>query len=141
MKSLKISLAVIILLTGLLTLNACQLASPLEDYTWVLTARGEPGNMKTPLPDTEVTAFFDSNTKQVKGSGGCNQYGGTYKVDGLTLTINGDIVMTALWCSDAKNEQERQYIETLKAAESFELDHGNLIIYCGKQTLHFSRQK
>jgi heat shock protein HslJ len=142
MKLLKIILAVIVLLTGLLTLNACQtLASPLEDYTWVLTLRGEPGNMKSPLPDTEVTAFFDSKEKKVRGNGGCNAYGGSYEVDGLNLSITGSLMMTEMWCGDEKGEQESQFLKALQAAESFELDHGNLIIYCGKQTLHFSRKK
>src|SRR4030067_887492 len=89
MKAFKIVLTLVILLTGLITLNACKIESPIENYTWVLTSYGQPGSMKTPLADTELTAFFESETKQIKGNGGCNGYGGDYTVDGLSLSITG----------------------------------------------------
>ncbi len=142
MKAFKIVLALAILLTGLLTLNACQaLNAPLEDYTWILTSYGTPGNLNTPLEGTEINIFFNSGTKQFNGSSGCNQYNGTYKVDGLTLTIDDSIITTKIACSDVRNEQERNYLEALKAAQSFKLDHGNLIIYCGTEMMNFRRQQ
>jgi heat shock protein HslJ len=141
MKALKIILAAVILLGGILALNACQtLNPPLEDYSWVLTSWTENGNAKTLLPDAQITAFFSSQDHTVSGSSGCNSYRGTFQVEGLTLTINKDIIMTEMYCSDAVNQQESQYLNALKAAASYKLDHGNLIIYYGSSMLKFTRE-
>ncbi|MBN1161738.1 MAG: META domain-containing protein [Dehalococcoidales bacterium] len=141
MKFFKLFLAAVIFLTGIATLSACQtLNAPIEDYTWVLTSYGQAGNMKAPLEGTEITVTFDSKEKEVSGNSGCNHYSGTYTVDGLDLTIGENMAVTEMWCGDDKGEQERQYLEALQAAQSFQMDHGNLIIKCGKQTLNFKRK-
>ena len=140
MKSLKIVLAAIMLLISYLTLTACQVASPLEDYTWVMMSYSEVGKTVNALPGTEVTAFFDSTDKTVRGSGGCNSYSGSYKVDHLTLSISGPMAMTEMWCGDERNAQETEYLKILQKANSFEMDHGNLIIYSGQKTITFKRK-
>src|SRR4030042_5679742 len=90
MKCLRIIAVMIMLTASFLTLAACQkLASPLEDYTWVLIQYGAPGKINTALPDTAVTAFFDSKEKQVSGNGGCNAYGGSHETDRLPLPTTG----------------------------------------------------
>jgi heat shock protein HslJ len=140
MKVLKIMLLAVILLGGILALNACQsINSPLENYNWILTLWGRGGEQVKLVPDTQITAYFNGKDNTVSGSSGCNQYGGTYKVDGLTLTINKDISITEMFCSDEKNGQEGRFLNALKAATSFKMDHGNLIIYCGMDTLQFKR--
>ncbi len=142
MKIFKLVLAAVILLAGLMSLNACQTVnSPIENYTWILTSRTYSMETRTPIAGTNMTIYFDSQTKKFNGNSGCNLYSGTYTVDGLTLTIDANISVTVMWCSDEKNEQERQYLEQIKATASFKMDHGNLIIYCGKDTLFFSRRK
>lgn len=141
MKLLTIFLAVVILLTGLLTLNACQAVnSPIEDYTWILVSRNDAGKSIVPLEGTQITLFFNGKSKVFNGNGGCNDYGGSYKVDGLTLIVEGNLVMTEIACSPAVNDQEIKYVEALKGAETFMMDHGNLVIYCGKQILTFQRE-
>lgn len=142
MKLLAVFLAAVILLTGLLALNACQaINSPFEDYTWILISRNEAGINYAPPEGARITVVFNSKTKVFNGSGGCNPYGGSYKVDGLTLTVVGNLVMTEIACSPAVNEQEIKYVEALKAAETFKMEHGNLVIYCNKQILTFERQQ
>ncbi len=140
MKILKIVLAAIILLTGILALNACQsLASPIEEYSWLLYYWDHGGTVKALVPDIAVTAFFSGKDKTVSGSGGCNTYSGTYKLDGLTLTINNDIISTEMYCGDGVSEQETEFFNAFIKATHFILDHGNLIIYCGMDTLEFKR--
>ena len=139
MKSLKVVLAAIILLTGYLTLTACQVASPLEDYTWVMMSYSEGGKTVNALPGTEVTAFFDSKDKTVRGSGGCNTYGGKYNLDHLTLSFP-ELTMTLMACGDEINAQETVYLKLLQGADRFEMDHGNLIIYSGQKTIKFRRK-
>jgi len=83
MKAFKITLLAVILLGGILALNACQsINSPLEDYNWTLTFWSRGGNQVTLVPDTQITAYFNGKDNTVSGSSGCNQYSGTYKVDG-----------------------------------------------------------
>jgi heat shock protein HslJ len=124
----------------LFTLAACQdVASPLENYGWILTQYGEPGNIKTVLADVEVSAYFDSKAKIVSGSGGCNTYSGSYAVDHLTLTITGPLSMTKMSCGGDKDLQENEFINTLQKVDSYEVERGELIIYCGNHYLRFKR--
>ena len=140
MRYLKIS-SVVLLLAVALILPACQeVPSPLEDYQWVLTSYTTAGKNISVLPNVEVTALFDSETKQVSGNGGCNSYGGSYEVDGLDLTMTGPFYMTEMWCGDEIGEQERVYFEALQSAISFQLERGNLIIDCDQWKLYFSRK-
>ena len=140
MKILRILAIIIILAVILPAVAACQkIASPLEDFNWILTRYGDPGSMKTPLPDTQVTAFFDSKEKKVSGSGGCNTYGGAYTVDHLSLTITGPLVMTEMSCGGEKDIQENQFLNALQKADSFELEQGQLIIHSGNYRLYFKQ--
>ncbi|MBN1176203.1 MAG: META domain-containing protein [Dehalococcoidales bacterium] len=140
MKVVFVVLALLIL-TGLPALAGCQeLASPLEDYEWVLTSHGKYWEPLSVLPGTEITAFFDSETKEVSGSAGCNSYFGSYEVDHLTLTITGPLGVTEMWCGEEKGEQERVYLEALQAAESFRLIQGGLRIEGNGWQLNYKRR-
>ena len=140
MKMLKVLAAGMMLATVLFTLAACQdVASPLEDYGWILTQYGSPGDIKQALADTEINAYFDSKTKTVSGSSGCNTYSGSYTVDHLTLTVTGPISMTKMSCGGEKDQQENDYINILKNAANFEVERGQLIIHSGMDELRFNR--
>lgn len=137
MKVLWILALAVILTAGIFSLAGCrEIGSPLEDFNWVLIRYGEPGSYKTPLPDTEITAFFNSEDKRVTGSGGCNGYGGTYEVDGLDLKIT-ELAQTLISCGDEKDAQEKEFMDALRNAGRFEMDQGNLIIYSGQTRLVF----
>lgn len=138
-KILIIMTAVIILATIVLT--GCQAGvSPLEDVRWSLVSYGEPGNLQAVLPDSEPTAQFESETKEVSGSGGCNTYFGGYEVDGNELTMTGPFAVTEMWCGDEKGAQESEYLDILLAAESFEVDGDSLIIHSGDYVLNYERE-
>ncbi len=141
MKLTNVILAAVIFLVGLAALNACQtVKSPIEDYTWVLTTRTDSGNVIAPLPDTEITILFKSEDKTFSGNAGCNYYSGTYSLAGTNLGINENIAVTEMWCGEEKGRQETEYLAALADAVKFEMDHGNLIMFCGQQTLYFSRE-
>jgi len=141
MKLFRIIMVVIIVLAGILTVTACQdIASPLQDYTWVLMSYSEVGKTIDALPGVEVTAFFSSKDETLSGNAGCNSYGGRYKLDRLTLSFPGPITTTLMACSEAINQQESEYLKILQSAQSFEMDHGNLIIHCGQKTIKFKRK-
>ena len=131
----------LLILAGLTALGGCQeLASPLEDYEWVLTKHGKYWEPLNVLPGTEITAHFNSETKEVSGSAGCNTYFGSYEVDGLTLSITGPLAVTEMWCGEEAGEQERVYLEALQDAESFKLTHGDLRIVGNGWQLDFKRK-
>jgi heat shock protein HslJ len=141
MKLFRIIMAVIIVLGGILTMTACQdIASPLEDYTWVMTSYSEAGKTINALPGVGVTAFFSSKDETVSGNAGCNSYGGRYKLDRLALSFPGPLTSTLMACSEAINQQESEYLKILQKADSFEMDHGNLIIHCDRSTIKFTRK-
>lgn len=140
MRKLTIALAVIFVVV-FAGLAGCQpVASPLEDMEWVLKWYEKDWQRVTVLGDTEITAFFNGEEKQVSGSAGCNSYGGGYEVNKLSLSMAGPFFVTEMWCGDEKGEQERKYLEALQAAESFQLDHGDLIIEGGGWRLLFEQR-
>ena len=140
MKSIKL-IHIVVILAGSLFLAACAPgAVPLEDTKWVLTSYGVSGDVKTVLPDTQTTALFDSEKKEVTGSAGCNTYFASYEVDDLNLAIPGPIAVTEMWCGDEIGEQERIYLEALQAADSYRVENGSMIINCGNQMLYFERR-
>lgn len=122
------------------SLAGCGANSPLENVRWVLTSYGDPDSLTTVLPDTEVTARFDSETKEIQGSGGCNTYTGAYERDGDNLTLTGPFAVTERWCGDEIGDQESAYLEILLAAESYEIDGDILQINCGDNVLNYGRE-
>ena len=138
-KILMLMTAVIILAMTVFT--GCQASvSPLEDTRWLLVSYGEPGNLKDVLPDAEPTARFESETKEVRGNGGCNTYFGGYKVDGDELMMIGPFAVTEMWCGDEVGEQEAAYLETLQAAEKFYFVGERLYIEADSMVLIFERE-
>ena len=109
----------------------------LEDTTWVLQSYGERGNLKTLIKDTEITIEFKSAENQFSGSAGCNHYFGSYDVKGSNLSIPGPIGATEMSCGEDIDKQEREYLTTLQAARSYNIEDGGLTIICGAKFLVF----
>ena len=109
----------------------------LEDTLWVLQSYGEPDNLKAVLADTDITATFDSAEEKVTGSAGCNNYFGSYEVEGSQLSIPGPIGATMMACPEPIMNQEQEYLSILQVAESYEIDCDELRINCGSQVLIF----
>jgi heat shock protein HslJ len=89
------------------------------------------------MADTEVTATFDSETEEVGGSAGCNIYSGSYTIDGDELIMDGPFAVTEMWCGEEKDAQEKEYLDILLSAESYEVENGKLTVYCGDNALNF----
>ncbi len=113
----------------------------LEDTVWILQSYGESGNLGNVLPGTEITAEFVSSQGEVHGSGGCNAYLAGYEVVAGQLTIAW-IGSTQMYCTDPEGvwEQELQYFDTLKGANSYNIENGILEITSGSQLLIFFQQ-
>lgn len=121
-------------------LAACS-AEPaaIDDTAWVLLRYGEQGKLQAVLAGTEITATFNSQGSQVKGSGGANTYFGDYKATKNELSIS-NLAWTEMFRLDPEGvmEQEQQYLSALQAAESYTIEDGELRISCsGNRVLIF----
>jgi len=108
-------------------------AGDLEDIRWVLESYGEQGNLTPVIEGTRITATFESDEGQVRGSAGCNSYFGGYEIDeGLSITTLGH---TEMYCMDPEGvmDQETEYLKILQTAESYRIQDGKLQINCGNQ--------
>jgi len=125
---IKKALTLILAATSLLGLAACAgilpgSGDPLEGSSWPLMTLGG-GAL---LTGTEITLGFENG--QVRGSSGCNTYGGSYEVDGDKITMS-DLFMTEMACLDPAGvmDQELEYLELLRDAQAFQVDGAELVI-------------
>jgi len=133
----KLVVSLVLLLTALLALSSCanmpQASDPLDGTTWVLVAYRKT----SPLEGTTITAEFAEG--EVRGSGGCNSYFGSYTIEGQQLTIDG-LGWTEMAClnPDGVMEQEQEIMRYISTSEAFEIEDGRLSIQVGgHETLTF----
>ncbi len=114
--------------------TGCSLLSPsgkpnqiLENTDWLLISyRGMDA-----ITETESTVLFQNG--EVGGFGGCNQFGGQYKLPatgGNRIEID-DLVSTLMFCVEPEGvmEQEAAFLEILNDADRFEVANDRLKIY------------
>jgi heat shock protein HslJ len=86
-------------------------------------------NGRVPVPGSEPTAAFTA--AEVRGSAGCNQYGGRYIYDSASgsITFQG-LGMTAMACAEpARNDFEGLFTQAINAATSASIDpEGRLVL-------------
>ena len=134
-------LLALLLLVPVLGLVACGSgASPIEDTTWVLESYGEPGMTKLPLPNIQITVYFDSATKGFTGDAGCNTYSGSYEVNGDSISFTGSIAITEMWCGEDVAQQETEYMQIFGDADSFEIKNGNLYLNCSQKLIVYDKK-
>jgi len=128
---------VVFLTVATLILTACAQASPADDLLtgteWELVAYRKT----SPIAGTTITASFEDG--EIRGSGGCNSYFGSYSIDGNGLTIEG-LAWTEMACLNPEGvmQQEQEIMGYLSASEQFEFEDGRLIIQVGgHETLTF----
>jgi heat shock protein HslJ len=118
-KNLRLILLISLLL-GSLLLSACAAkGNSLESTSWQMTSyRDANGDMTDKLPDSVVNIQFQS--ADVSGIAGCNNYSGTYQVDGKKLTF-GPLATTRQACATPLGvmEQENAYLAALSQVQSY----------------------
>jgi heat shock protein HslJ len=103
----------------ILSLAACggagsATSDPLDGTSWVLMAYRK----SRPIPGTTITATFEDG--QVRGSAGCNSYGGSYQVSDDTIAVD-EIAITEMACLEPEGimEQEMMFVEFISDAQTF----------------------
>jgi len=96
---------------------------PLNGTTWELYSLGQ----YSPIADSKTTIRFENG--QVSGLGGCNRYGGEYKISGQMLSFS-ELYMTEMACMSPEGimELEQRYLQSLGDARSFAIVDGQLQI-------------
>ena len=99
----------------------------LENSHWRLISFGPP-ETNTPLIEKSlITLIFMDG--QVAGMGGCNSYGGTYKVEGSRISFN-EITRTKKACeNELLTLQEEHYFMALESASHYEVSKNLLRIW------------
>lgn len=97
---------------------------PLEGTSWVLISY----NKSNALPGTSITLSFQDG--QVRGSAGCNSYGGSYQVAEDKIEV-GALAITEMACLEPEGvmDQETTFVQFMQAGERFQLQDGRLLIF------------
>jgi heat shock protein HslJ len=106
---------------------AAQPIANLEGVQWSLVSYvDDAGNKAEVLPETRITAEFGDG--RVAGTGGCNVYSAPYEAKNGKISIDSGI-STMMMCSpQAIMDQERAYLEALRAAAGYKIDGDRLTI-------------
>lgn len=134
----KITQLISVVILSAFLLSACGSiggsSSDLKGSAWELVSLGN----SLPVPGTNITLSFDKDN--LGGNGGCNSYGGEFKLKGDKLTI-GDVYSTEMYCeAEGIMDQEARYYQMISNVESFSVDGEELILNTADgETLVFHR--
>lgn len=104
----------------------------LEDRKWVLESIK---NRRTFAAIKGAFINFDASKGSAGGNSGCNVFGGEYTIRGSKIAIK-EIVSTMRACiEDDRMTVEREFLDGLRTANSFEIKDGRLMLYKGRNLL------
>lgn len=115
-------------------------AQRLDDQRWALE---QIGNRQTIAPIKGVFINFDTSKNSVGGNTGCNVFGGSYTASRNTISMT-DLISTMRACiEDGKMQTERELLDGLRRADTFEITNNNrLKLYDnGRLLLTFRRER
>lgn len=115
---------------GALLLIGVALASSgeLEGRTWVVTELVVDGTAVAPVEGTVITATFEDGA--ISGIASCNNYFGSYTVDGDSLTF-GPLGSTLMFCEGLVQDQETAYLTLLSQVDAYTVDGDTLTLRSG----------
>jgi len=93
-------------------------ANPLEG-SWNVTGFNN-GKQAVVSPATGTTLTADFGVDTVAGSGGCNDYNGSYTLNGTAVTI-GPLASTKKACEQAVMDQETEFLTALQTPSTVEV--------------------
>jgi len=113
----------ITLLTALGLIGTACLGSDFADFvegSWQMTS-GSVDRKEIPILDSHpITIDFEDD--EVSGTASCNGYGGSYELNGSTVTFS-DLAMTEMACSPQKTmDAEAMFAEAIIRVDTISLD-------------------
>jgi heat shock protein HslJ len=104
----------------------------LEGTEWTLVS-----GLDVEVPD-DATPTLTLADGTASGFGGCNQYSGSYELDGDSLSI-GPVAATMMACEEPKMAVEQAYVPALEDVDAWTVDSGELILTSeGDEILRYS---
>ena len=90
---------------------------PLNGSNWTLTQL----NGHTLLAGSHIEIIFDAH--DFSGFGGCNAYGGSYRVQGAKFTVAEGVETTDMYCEvpEGVSEQEQAFYQALTKSAAYQL--------------------
>jgi heat shock protein HslJ len=104
------------------SVNDAAPTNPLANTTWQLATL----NGAAALEGVNVNTYFGADYN-LSGTGGCNNYAGTYNVNGTAISI-GSISSQGALCGEDVMNQESAFFTALQSAATFEVGGGTLTI-------------
>ncbi len=89
-------------------------SSDLAGTSWGVTGVNRNGGVETSALTEQLTAVFGADGA-LSGNGGCNNFNGTYAVDGSSITIT-DVSSTMMGCEQDVLDLEQAYLAALERA-------------------------
>ena len=106
----------------------------MTNVDWQLTELNNRPVVATPAA-VPVTLRLVTAERRVQGNGGCNQYSGSYSMNGHRLSF-GQIISTKRACvDDALNRQEVAFSEALSQTDRYSLSGNTMTFYSGDRKL------
>ena len=104
----------------------------LEDKKWTLESiKGVPVSQR----GRGAFLIFDAAKRSAGGNSSCNVFGGSYSAVGSSLKLT-DIVSTMRACiEDDRMQIEREFLDSLRATNRFEIERGKLMLYQNRRLL------
>jgi heat shock protein HslJ len=95
----------------------------LSGSSWLVTSYNNGNQAVVSVTiGTAITADFGKDGN-LSGNAGCNNYTGSYKVDGDMITI-GSLASTQMFCNEPAGvmDQEAQYLAALQSAATYRIE-------------------
>jgi len=135
-----IGMLIVSLLLTMMPTRSYAAADPnrLHGTLWKLLRYGAENAPTLPVGQQAITLSFGANG--IGGSGGCNVYGGSYRIEGENISFS-NIFSTLIACEPEEiAKQEQAYFQALRKATRYRFDDGLLIInYSADESLVFTR--
>lgn len=107
--------------------------------SWKLTSYGTTDVISSALANVEAGLTFNEDGT-VTGTSGCNEFGGSYTVQGDQITFN-EIVSTLMLCDTPVMDQEEAIQQVLTETASYKIERNILTITNGDRILILERSK
>lgn len=104
--------------------------NPRVQGVWILEEGDGPSGAVEPVPGNDITLEVDGDA--VRGSAGCNTYGGGVVIDGDSFDTGG-LAVTEIGCPGNLVGPETRYLEALEAVETAAVE-GKTLTLTGPDT-------
>ena len=94
--------------------------------------------LSLPVVDMSHTSMVFSQSDEVRGSGGCNSYGGNYTIKNGMISF-GSMAATMRMCGEALSDQETRFFRSLDGPSTILFENGLLhLVSAGGETSTFA---